>query len=281
MERFQTNGGKLWFLIGNFRDSDPAVCINGIYQRKWTGVFDHGVCFFDKNTLLGDPVFFSATVFQKGMQGYITLFIPIIASFSFVRAFCEERNTGFMKYSIMRSGRVRGYLSKALTAVLSGGLVVMLGDLLFAGAVFLLFPGRTDYADAGLFDLSAQLVGNSVSIVLNEMGSLFLYGVVMTLPALVCCSFCSNPYIIAGVPFFLVYVQQCLVDKLYQKGIEDGNFDFAGNVYDFSPHAIKRVIYQLNQPEHVKRIIVLNGLMLGISLICFIRISLYRKEHDS
>lgn len=237
--------------------------------------------FFDKNILLRDPVFFAATVFQKGMQGYIKLFIPIIASFSFVKAFCEERNTGFMKYSIMRSGRMSCYFSKALTAVLSGGLAVMLGDLLFAGAVFLLFPGRMDYAAAGFSDLLAQTAGNSVNIVVNELLSSFLYGAVMTLPALVCCSFCSNPYIIAGVPFFWVYVQQCLVDKLYQNGIEDGNFDFAGNVYDFSPHAIKRVLDQLDQPEHMKRILILNGLMLGISFICFIRISLYRKEYVS
>ncbi len=85
----------------------------------------------DKNILRTDPMLSSVLVFRNGLSGYITMFLPIVVAFPFMVSFCAERNNGLMRFTISRTGKLRYYLSKFISALISGGFAVMLGIAVF------------------------------------------------------------------------------------------------------------------------------------------------------
>ena len=57
----------------------------------------------DKQLFADDYSFSSYLIFAKGMSGYMAMFLPIIAAFPFMTAFCAERNGGSMRFTITRT----------------------------------------------------------------------------------------------------------------------------------------------------------------------------------
>ena len=104
----------------------------------------------DKNILRTDPMLSSVLVFRNGLSGYITMFLPIVVAFPFMVSFCAERNNGLMRFTISRTGKLRYYLSKFISALISGGLAVMLGIAVYGIACAVLFQPLSE------FDVSAD-----------------------------------------------------------------------------------------------------------------------------
>ena len=165
------------------------------------------------------------------------MFIPIIVAFPFMVTFCTERNSGLMRFTITRSGKWRYYLSKFLSAIISGGLSVMLGVLLFGLFTALLFPGLTSY-DVPAEQMEWLLPDGYGAMILKMLGTSFLYGTLSTLPALFLSSFCRNPYIITCLPFMLTYVRDTGVNKLIQSAFTEQNPDKAAYYQSYSSSAL-------------------------------------------
>ena len=75
--------------------------------------------------------FAANTLARSGMNGYITLFLPIIVAFPFMVAFCTERNNGNIRFVIARTGKMRYYFSKFISCFLCGGIAVLIGISMF------------------------------------------------------------------------------------------------------------------------------------------------------
>ena len=73
---------------------------------------------FKREFMQSDQQFASINVFQNGLGGYITMFLPIIVAFPFMVSFCAERNSGLMRFTISRTGCLRYYLSKFLSVLI-------------------------------------------------------------------------------------------------------------------------------------------------------------------
>lgn len=146
----------------------------------------------DKQLFADDYSFSSYLIFAKGMSGYMAMFLPIIAAFPFMTAFCAERNGGSMRFNITRTGGLRYYLSKFCSAFLCGGSAVLFGYIIFGVIVRIIFPSLSQY-ELSADDLSFVLVNNKDELtgVLRYMLSAFLYGAISTMPALFISSFCK------------------------------------------------------------------------------------------
>lgn len=146
----------------------------------------------DKQLFADDYSFSSYLIFAKGMSGYMAMFLPIIAAFPFMTAFCAERNGGSMRFNITRTGSLRYYLSKFCSAFLCGGSAVLFGYIIFGVIVRIIFPPLSQY-ELSADDLSFVLVNNKNELigVLRYMLSAFLYGAISTMPALFISSFCK------------------------------------------------------------------------------------------
>ena len=231
----------------------------------------------NKQLILNDFSFSSANIFQKALSGYITMFLPIVVAFPFMISFCTERNSGLMRFTIARSGKKQYYLSKFLSAIIGGGLSVLLGVALYGIIIALLFPSLSSYdiPSEQMKWLLPEGYGNMIAKVLVTS---FLYGALSTLPSLFLSSFCRNPYIITCFPFMLNYVRDTAINKLLQSANTEQGLNKALLYQSLSSSAITNMIYSRKLDELLKNELIFNAI-LAISLFTgFIIILEFRRD---
>lgn len=229
----------------------------------------------DRETIASDFYLSSIMIFRKALTGYITMFMPIIAAFPFMVSFCTERNTGFMRFSITRSGKWRYYLSKFMSAALSGGLSVMLGVMLFGIFAAVLFPSISKYG-IQKETLDMVLPGGFLLSLIKVPVAAFSYGVFSTLPAFFLSSFCKNAYIITCLPFMLDYVRDTFIRNLTEKAFDSGNWEAAQGYFAYSSDAPATL---LHIAWHEGRTVLLFNVVLALILLAgFIFILEIRKD---
>lgn len=144
----------------------------------------------DKNILRTDPMLSSVLVFRNGLSGYITMFLPIVVAFPFMVSFCAERNNGLMRFTISRTGKLRYYLSKFISALISGGFAVMLGIAVYGIACAVLFQPLSEF-DVSADQLQYIMQDSTGKTIIKMLAVAFAYGAVSTLPAFFLSSFCK------------------------------------------------------------------------------------------
>ena len=204
--------------------------------------FFEAIFALDRTVISSEISMASVIVFRKALTGFIRLFMPIIAAFPFMVSFCSERNSGFMRFTIARSGRTAYCISKFLSAVISGGLAVTAGVLLFGIAAALIFPPLSSYADNTEM-LSIILPSGAFVTVIKVFASAFIYGAAAVLPAFFLSSFCRNPYIITCIPFLLTYIWDTALNKLNSAYIESGEYEKARVLMPFYPDSLAQIFF--------------------------------------
>ena len=232
----------------------------------------------DKQLFADDYSFSSYLIFAKGMSGYMAMFLPIIAAFPFMTAFCAERNGGSMRFNITRTGSLRYYLSKFCSAFLCGGSAVLFGYIIFGVIVRIIFPSLSQY-ELSADDLSFVLVNNKDELtgVLRYMLSAFLYGAISTMPALFISSFCKNPYLITCVPFMLNYVLTTMLNRIIDANLFNDNFDF-DRANAFYPSSVTNFLYIQSFDRSAKWITAVNCSGAIVTLLGFIIVMNLRKD---
>ncbi len=188
----------------------------------------------DREFIRSNIDFASGRLARLGMNGYVTLFLPIIVAFPFMVSFCAERNNGNIRFVIARTGKLRYYISKFVSCFLCGGLAVLIGISLYMCAMYMLFPPLSSYnANEQILETyrgSGELWEN-----IKYCISSFLNGAIATMPAFFLSSFCKNPYIITCIPFMLTYVWQTIMTKLINKAFESYNIKLIERLEPFNP----------------------------------------------
>lgn len=234
---------------------------------------------FDRKFIEAHDEFASLRLFQSGLTGYITMFIPIIVAFPFMVSFCAERNNGLMRFTITRSGKIKYYLSKFSASFLSGGLAVMIGLALYGIVISIAFPSLDSYAlDAE--QLQWIIPDGAFAAVIKAMLAAFIYGAFSTLPAFFLSSFCKNPYIITCLPFMLIYIWNTTMNKIMSKSFESGDFEIYDRLSPFmpdSPRQIPYITFSEITPAQTK-MLIFNGAYLLVLLIGFIVIMNLRTD---
>ena len=77
-------------------------------NQKMYSIFE-ALFSMDRKFVESHSEFAANTLARQGMNGYITLFLPIIVAFPFMVAFCTERNNGNIRFVIARTGKMRYY----------------------------------------------------------------------------------------------------------------------------------------------------------------------------
>lgn len=167
----------------------------------------------DKDAFLSDISFSSVLVFGKSLSGYISMFLPVSSAFPYITNLCSERNSGNIRFSIMRTGRLKFYFSKFGSALLSGGFSTLLGVVMYGGVVFMLFPDINAYAVTAE-DTLFFFPNGIVTFIAQTLIHAFLYGCISVMPAFYLSSFCRNPYIILCVPFMVTYIWIIVLNKI-------------------------------------------------------------------
>ena len=223
--------------------------------------------FITKTQLVKDAAEFSSIMILQGAQNsYFGMFVAIIAAFPFIPNFCEERNSGLIRFTIQRTGKLRYYIIKFITALLGGGLSILTGFFLFTLLIVIMFPSIDTY---GLTEEIMQMyTGGLVAqkIVLLNLG-MFVYGCFSTVPAFLMASFVKNRYVITCVPFMLLYLYSSFLTKLLYDGMETRNKKLMELAYTLKPEEVSGLVRHDKINQHS---IIINTVFTIFSLIIFI-----------
>ncbi len=154
-------------------------------------------------------------LFLRGIGEYAYLFMPMIVAASFVPIYCSERNSGLIRFGLIRSSKLRYVAGKQIAAMINGGCIVTAGYLFYGFIVAILFPWASQFSDLS-FELSMMQVQSlPLNMLLAAMG-VFLYGAVSVLPAFLFCAIFRNPYVISCLPFVLIYIKNTAITRIIQ-----------------------------------------------------------------
>lgn len=232
----------------------------------------------DKKIIKTEISLASIYMYSRCLTGYITMFIPIIVAFPFMVTFCAERNSGLMRFTITRTGKIKYCLSKFFACSVSAGLAVMLGVSLYCIVVKLYFPDISSYnIDPEL--LNALPKTNAWQTVLKTLAAAFLYGAVSSMPAFLLSSFCKNPYLITCIPFLLIYIWNTALGKVSMSFMASDQWEKLDKLAPYYPDSVtKGVLYRYDDSSIGRTIVWFNILYVFVLLVSFIIIMNARKD---
>ena len=230
----------------------------------------------DKEIIRTNYELSSICIFRKCLSGYITMFIPIIAAFPFMVTFCAERNSGLMRFTITRTGKIRYCISKFFACIISAGLAVMLGAALFGITVMLLFPEFSAY-DVPAEQLELIMPNGVFSEICKTLAAAFLYGAISSMQAFFLSSFCKNPYMITCIPFLVTYIWNTSLNKLQNSFLYLQQWEKMNKISPFYPNSITYVVLS-EFDNSAKTAVIFNCAYLLVLLVLFIVIMDLRKD---
>jgi len=182
---------------------------------------------FSREEMLANSSFSAYQILSCVSSGWLSLFIPIIAAFPLMPLICDGRESKSVRYSAFRSTKFSFSTGNLFTAMMSGGLAVLCGFVLFAVLVYTLFPNISEYAPelkesaewwiSGTYPLFEKY-GYPYLVALDFV-EMFLYGALSAVPALIMTAFMKNKYLVLCIPFFMKYTAMQLHTGIMRKAI--------------------------------------------------------------
>lgn len=196
---------------------------------------------FDREFMLSSYDFISINVALKGAGSWLSMFIPIISAFAYIPLVCDESESKSIRYAVFRSSKLKFYLSRFITAVLSGGFAVMIGYMAFCGMVFILFPGIGEFPAetrefyiqylSDVYPSTADFgIGSALVI---KFAEIFVYGAIAAIPAILLTAVSKNKYVVLCIPFFIKYALTQTSIKLIAQAYSNGE-GVGGKLTDIS-----------------------------------------------
>lgn len=227
---------------------------------------------------LENSAFGFKNIFSCAMSGYLAMFLPIIAAFPFIPNFCSERNSGLIRLTISRTGKYRYYMSKFISALIGGGLAVMLGYLIFGAISLCIFPLPEEYpVDPILMEAGLASTPDNLKSILDcskELVGSFIYGAVSTVPAFFFASFIRNRYVITCLPFMLTYFFTTALTKHAQNLLAANEWDEAIKYYSLIPSSL----VQIFGSTHKTLLVSFYGVFTLVALVGFVVIMNLRTD---
>lgn len=177
----------------------------------------------EKEEVIGIGDLHARDIMITGVPGYLEMFVPIIVAIPFIIGVCGEKKNSITRFEISRVGKTRYITGKYMAAMFSGGLIVLLGYIIFCLIIYFIFPKGTGMSiriendflqnKSGLTSMLYKQIGINALIIMKFI-RMFLYGAVSVICAFGISMINRNKYIVISIPFMLNY----LFEKFVQKG---------------------------------------------------------------
>lgn len=241
---------------------------------------------FDRDFMLSNTDFCSLEVMQKGIGSWLSLFIPIVASFPFVPLICDEYEAKALRFEVFRSSKVCYRVSSFITACVSGGLAIMFGFGLFTAIECLLFPDISEY-ESGMQEMYREMLmhrfpdlseSGFALVVVQKLATMFMYGAVCCAPVMMFTIIVRNKYLVMCIPFFIKYALNQTCIKLQTQATADYNnmdMDLLHSVGIVNPDALARLS---EYGEDKKDVLIYSGIIIAISFVVYLIVSLRKVD---
>lgn len=196
-------------------------------------------------------------VAKNVIGGYVLMFAPMITGITVIPLLCDEQESGMFRFTLFRSSKQQIALGKLLSTLLCGGLVLLVGYVVFLVMIYILLPHGKDYPEEIRFfytsaytyewkwltALPEQL--QYALIILRNLLGVFCYGAVSAGWTYLLSVFMTNRYLIACIPFMVV-------DFIERKSSALVLMDTASPLYQFLgqyvfPQSLLQIGYNLQE----------------------------------
>ena len=221
---------------------------------------------FSREEMMQVVDFCSYSVFINGGNGWLSMFVPIVAAFGYIPLLCDEQSSKTVRYSIFRTNKLQFCMGKFISALLTGGLIVFVGYAVYGLFVWITFPNLGQYSEE-LRNL-LELKGLSEPITLKLL-LMFVYGCIWAVPAFLLSGFMKNKYLIICLPFIVKYALNQTIQRLYDfvwKDIENPNKNLDSFLKVISPDAIRDLFYRTGI---IAFIVLLNITLMGSAFVIY------------
>lgn len=199
VERFLKNKVFLCCVLCVTALSFTAVCYaneSGKEYSFWDLFFERQI----SQIFLENDITFESLI-ANPISIFMAMFMPILVIFPFLNVFWNEKMTNNYLFRQARIG-VRKYIVGSMAeAVLSSGLLAVLGRFLYEGILFVIFTSM------GKMPILSQIV----PLLLRKGIRFFFYGCLVCIPVLFFTALLKNRYIILCMPFILIYLYDLLL----------------------------------------------------------------------
>lgn len=146
-------------------------------------------------------------LWKCGIGDWLLVFLPLLSTFGYIVLNAEERQSGQIKFLLIRMGNLRYCVSKVLSGALIGGFTFVAGYLIFGVFMLILFPSF------GAFPADSQSIymelyfGNTVFLyVLKRLTGVFLLGIFSSVFGIGVAMIFRDKYMLMCLPFLLNYI---------------------------------------------------------------------------
>ena len=182
------------------------------------------------------------------LGGYL-IFTPLITALPCVTGFCEDYNSGFYKYILIRVSRKKYLFSRLVSNAVAGGITTAMPMLILFGlSIVLCVPYTKEHLKMGIYSPvhgtileQLELPGGGVYFGVTIVLLSFAFGVVWSTIGLAVSSIITNRYVALCAPFVIFFAMH-----LFFSGIKLEVFSPVNTILpDILPSFGFLIVYQL------------------------------------
>ncbi|MBR0132817.1 MAG: hypothetical protein IJM14_07035 [Lachnospiraceae bacterium] len=162
---------------------------------------------------------------------WLMMFVPVLTAFAFVPVLNEDLKHRFTRYVMPHVSKKNYFSASYLSAVICGGIMLIIGSLLAELVICLSFPGIQSFSvqdQAGYYEMleytapawycKAVKTGSIAAVLLVNAVRYFAYGALAVIPALLISSLSINIYFVISLPFLLCHLWERFIVYLAMNG---------------------------------------------------------------
>lgn len=179
--------------------------------------------FLSKDAMLTDISLNRYEIWMKGIGTWTQLLLPFLLSIGYLYVISNEKLTGMHRLILVRENNLRYSISKTISAMLSGGIIMFVGYVVFGAIIFIKFPSIQEYP-ADYFNMYMESFYGSQEFLwgLNRCIDIFLYGMCINVFAYFVSIIFVDKYILLCLPIMIKYIWGQTVLKIEMNAINTG-----------------------------------------------------------
>lgn len=163
--------------------------------------------FLRSDVMLTDISLNRYNIWICGIGTWTQLLLPFLLSVGYLYNVSGEKQSGFNRMLLVRETNIKYCVSKLMAVILSGGIILLAGYLLFGILVYMRFPSVYDYSVDKLKLYMEMNPGfHEPAFCFIRCLRIFLYGMFINVFAYLVSIFFRDKYILICLPIMLKYI---------------------------------------------------------------------------
>lgn len=180
--------------------------------------------FLRSDVMLTDVSLNRYNIWICGIGTWTQLLLPFLLSIGYLYTISNEKLSGFNRMLLVRETNIKYCVSKLMAAILSGGIILLAGYLIFGILVYMRFPSIYEYSmDKQELYMEMNPGFQEPVFCLIRCLRVFLYGMFINAFAYLVSIFFRDKYILICLPIMLKYIWGQGVMKLEIDAMSKGS----------------------------------------------------------